>query len=997
VTRCNGLVPLDPGAAVKAFYAAINCDWPVVHVMNLADSAVASVGPVEERHVVNPRRRSSGAPLYSHATGATAVEVAAIARDVLGTFLGVPANHVDGGRTFRELGLDSAVAVQALGVLGERLGRRLYPTLMFEFETPDDLIAHLVKTGEATPAGLTVDVAKIGSRLTSTPADDTRDIAIVGMACKVPGANNIDEFWDMLVKGRCAIRQAGRDRFPESYVGDGAQGSHTSYSTWGGYIDSPYAFDAMFFGISPREATAMDPQQRVFLEVAWDALQHAGYGQTRPRNVGVFVGAENNAYAEHFINHQRFEAAKHDIQRTRWYKGLPTQDRRDLLRILRETLGPAEITSDVVPGNSLNEIAARLSHFLDLDGPSVVVNSACSSSIVALHWACDSLRSGQSEMAIVGGVNLNLGTTSLVFLSKLKALSPTGRCLPFDADADGMVLGEGAAALLLKPLGRALSDGDFIHAVIKGSAINNDGRSQGITVPTARGQASAIRKAYDAARVDPASVTYVECHGTATPLGDPVEVQGLTLAFGEHSDKKEYCAIGSVKGSIGHLLSASGGPSVIKTVLALTHRVIPPSAGFSKASPHIDFASTPFVVATGDPRPWASEGPRRAGVNAFGFGGTNAHVVLEEYARQTDAGGVVPSRPDVMLLSARSPSALQAVAASIDAHLERHPDSSLASICHSLNRGQRRMTWKAAVVAADLPALRERLRAFAVDRGTTQGVYAGRSNPRRGAAVTFLFGTHLVLTRDEYNSIGARFPRFGSIVRGIVADLSSLGVDANTALFSRWTTNYALLRFFEDLGASCDTIAADEELAVEAAYFSGAATFDDLRNRFAGGSASRGSLSTIEASRASRARLAAAAVDAVRRAPGAPDSERVTLALGKAPSDSDSTIAIDRSQNVDVLTSLLRAVGRLYVAGVDVDGDDIHDGRAIRVPLPSYPFERITYRAFTPDQPTPREPVLVSTAPSQRVDERTSTESVRDATYQMLVAELNTVSARNYE
>ena len=480
-TLRGGLRALDPALAVGAFYDALSLGPSVVHVFDeVAPPAVAQAAAAKRA----PARPNS-APGASHPVTTTRVdpseasgtdfEMSQLVREVLGASLHIPADQVDPSRSFRDLGLDSAAAVEALAVLGRRLGRALYPTLMLEFERPQELVDYLA-AGAPQPAATVADAPRPGN-----------DIAIVGFACRVPGADDADAFWQMLVEGRSAITEAPRERFADCYLGDGAQGSHTSYSRWGGFLAAPYAFDAMFFGISPREAACMDPQQRLFLEVAWDAMQQAGYARKRPRSVGVFVGAENNMYVEHFINHQRFEEIKARLLSAKWFSRLEPRDQDALFEELRQTLAPAEITSDVVPGNGLNEIAARVSHVFDLEGPSMIVNSACSSSLVALHWACESLRKGESQMAIVGGVNLNLGTTSLVFLSKLKALSPDGDCAPFDARANGMVIGEGAAALVLKPLDRAVRDGDTIHAVIKGSAINNDGHSQGITVPTARG------------------------------------------------------------------------------------------------------------------------------------------------------------------------------------------------------------------------------------------------------------------------------------------------------------------------------------------------------------------------------------------------------------------------------------------------------------------------------------------------------------------------------
>ncbi|WP_036704836.1 beta-ketoacyl synthase N-terminal-like domain-containing protein, partial [Paenibacillus graminis] len=357
------------------------------------------------------------------------------------------------------------------------------------------------------------------------------------------------------------------------------------------------------------------------------------------------------------------------------------------------------LVADVVAGNGLNEVAARVSHCLNLSGPSLIVNSACSSSLVAIHMACESLRTGQSEMALAGGVNLNLSPTPFVSLSRVTALSPTGECYPFDQRANGMVLGEGAGAVLLKPLQAALRDGDHIHAVIKGSAVNNDGRSQGITAPRPQGQAEVIREAFVRTGIHPETVSYIETHGTATPLGDPIEIEGMTQAFSSFTDKKQFCGIGSVKSSVGHMLSAAGVTSLIKVVLSLKHQILPHTVNYEQPNPNIDFEHSPFYVVDKHPRRWeaAGDAPLRASVNAFGFGGTNAHVILEQAPPEVVVQEDSPQlAPQLLLLTGRNELGLRQVAGRLRAYLADNQELSAAAVCRAMNRSQKELPVKAA-------------------------------------------------------------------------------------------------------------------------------------------------------------------------------------------------------------------------------------------------------------------------------------------------------------
>ncbi|MGW3006652.1 type I polyketide synthase, partial [Streptomyces sp. NPDC001155] len=423
-----------------------------------------------------------------------------------------------------------------------------------------------------------------------------RPIAVIGLACRLPGAPDPDGLWRLLRAGESAVRRTPADRMRlagaslEDAAGD-------DVPRWGGFLEEVDRFDAGFFGVSPREADAMDPQQRLVLELAWEALEDARIIPDRlgSTSTGVFIGAAHDDYAT-----------------------------------VLHGLGPESVTHQSLTGTHRAIIANRLSYLLGLRGPSITLDSAQSSSLVALHLACESLRCGDSDVAIAGGVNLQLSPDSSLFPHRFGALSPDGRCYTFDARANGYVRGEGGGLVVLKPLDLALADGDPIRAVIRGSAVNNDGGGDTLTSPEPRAQEDVIRRALRHAGAAPRDIQYVELHGTGTPVGDPVEAAALGAVLGAGRSADEQVRVGSVKTNVGHLEGAAGIASLLKTVLALQHRELPPSLNYETPNPDIPLDAYRLRVqdAVGPwPRP---ELPLMAGVSSFGMGGTNAHVVLEE-------------------------------------------------------------------------------------------------------------------------------------------------------------------------------------------------------------------------------------------------------------------------------------------------------------------------------------------------------------------------------
>ena len=491
------------------------------------------------------------------------------------------------------------------------------------------------------------------------------DIAIVGMSGRFPGARNIDEFWNNLAGGiesitRFSDQDIRESGVPESFL------NNSSYVKAAPILEEPGHFDAGFFGFSPMEARTMDPQHRILLELAYEALEHAGYNPDRYQGrIGVFTGTALNTY---FLN-----------------GGLNSR--------LAEEYIPTLI------GNDKDFLSTRISYKLNLKGPSITVQTACSTSMVAVHLARQSLLSEETDMALAGAISVRVPHRAGYFFDGGGVVSPDGRVRSFDAKANGTVFGSGGGILVLKRLADAVADGDTIHAVIKGSAVNNDGSEKaGYTAPSVNSQADAVVEALANAGVQPDSISYVEAHGSGTPVGDPIEIRALTKAFRTSTQRSGYCAIGSVKSNVGHLDAAAAVAGIIKTVLALEHRKLPPSLHFSEANPEIDFPSTPFYVNT-RLREWASDGPRRAGVMSTGMGGTNAHVVLEEAPEPQVSINATP--PHLLILSAKTETALDQATHRLREFLNRNDSVNMSDVAYTLQIGRKAFPHRRCLVCSD--------------------------------------------------------------------------------------------------------------------------------------------------------------------------------------------------------------------------------------------------------------------------------------------------------
>jgi acyl transferase domain-containing protein/acyl-CoA synthetase (AMP-forming)/AMP-acid ligase II/acyl carrier protein/SAM-dependent methyltransferase len=676
----------------------------------------------------------------------------------LSALLKIPAHEIDARQPFSRYGLDSLGAVALAGELQEKLGRTLPPSLLFDYPTVADVVRHLVRP-----------VAS--SSKPEVQNQSSEPIAIVGMACRFPGANNPEEYWDLLHNGVDAISEVPGERWDLEKLYDAKPAAPGKMNTrWGGFLKNVDQFAADFFEISPREAMQMDPQQRLLLEVAWEALENAGLPplQLAGSQAGVFIGISSFDYA---------------------------------LLQLKEA---ASIDAYAGTGAAHSIAANRISYFLDLRGPSLAVDTACSSSLVAVHQACESLRRGETDLALTGGVNLILSPELTIALSQARMMASDGRCKTFDSRADGYVRGEGCGVVVLKRQADAVRDGDTILALIQGTALNQDGRSNGLTAPNGPAQEAVIQAALRNAGVAPQEISYVECHGTGTALGDPQEVEALHHVLSPGRTDAQKCWIGSVKTNIGHLEAAAGIAGLCKVILSLRHREIPPHLHFQSANPHLRLDQTHFQIPN-SPTPWPGGQRRLAGISSFGFGGTNAHVILGEASEpapksrsensvlggtgyqpvpsgdsadgmasvsaanldalfpaatspipvggsptgagespappifRTGSKESLPERPlHLLALSAKDADTLKAMAGLMVKRLDSFADDSLGHICFTANAGRSHFNHRLAILADSVPQARERLEAFG-ESGKTDEVYHSQIEPNRRLKIAFLF------------------------------------------------------------------------------------------------------------------------------------------------------------------------------------------------------------------------------------------------------------------
>ncbi|MCV7381188.1 polyketide synthase [Mycobacterium alsense] len=737
----DGILALSSDEAMELFDTALIVDEPFLAPARIDLGALrahaVAVPPMFAELVNAPTRRrvddslaaaKSKSALAHRLDGLSEAEQHAVLLDLvrahIATVLGnTTAEAIDPDKAFSELGFDSLTAVEMRNRLKTATGLALSPTLIFDYPTPNGLAGYI-----------RTELAGVPQEIKHAPvarATDDDPIVIVGMACRYPGGvNSPEDLWDILIEGRDVLSEFPRDRgwdLAGVYNPD-PDVPGTCYTRTGGFVDGVADFDPAFFGIAPSEALAMDPQQRMFLELSWEALERAGIepGGLRGSATGVFAGVYTQGYG----------------------------------------MGAAPTVEGFrLTGQSSSVASGRISYALGLEGPAVSVDTACSSSLVALHMAARSLRSGECDLALAGGVTVNATPDIFVEFSRMRGLSVDGRCKAFAGAADGTGFAEGGGMLVVERLSDARRLGHPVLAMLRGSAINQDGASNGLTAPNGPSQQRVVRAALASAGLSAADVDAVEGHGTGTTLGDPIEAQALLATYGQDRGSNGPLWLGSIKSNMGHTQAAAGVAGVIKMVLAMRHETLPATLHVDEPSPHVDW-STGSVSLLTEARPWPADRPRRAGVSSFGISGTNAHVIVEAVPAEPPPADrpAVPVVPWVV--SAKSPSALRSQAARLAAHLRAHPDLDIADVGWSL-AGRSTFEQRAVVAGADRDRLLTGLDELAGDE-LAPSVVRGAASAGKTA---FVFPGQGSQTLGMGRGLHAAYPVFAEAFDAVVAEL----------------------------------------------------------------------------------------------------------------------------------------------------------------------------------------------------------------------------------
>ena len=848
---------------------------------------------------------------------------------------GQPVDTIDPGGPFARYGLDSLRTVALVNELECWLGRELPATLAFDYPNALALARHL--ESPTADGGEVRGAAAVQAR---------QPIAIIGIGCRFPGGIcGPDRFWQALQDGFDGVREVPAQRWDAArWYAPGAATPGRMNTRWGGFIDDVDAFDAGFFAMSPREARVADPQHRMLLEVTWEALEHAGVpaAELAGSRTGVFVGICSNDY-------QRLQAGSATLQE-----------------------------SYAATGNALSIAANRISYTFDFHGPSWAVDTACSSSLVAVHQACRSLLAGESELALAGGVNLVLDPAATVAFSQANMMSPTGRCRTFSDDADGYVRAEGCAIVVLKRLDDAVRDGDRVIALIRGSAVNQDGRSNGLTAPSGPSQRAVVRAALTDAGVEARAVGYVEAHGTGTPLGDPIELNALAEVLREGRTAQARCWVGSVKTNIGHLEGAAGIAGLVKAALCVERGSIPGNLHFRGLNPHVRIEGTGLAVPTRT-QSWPQGCEHRiAGVSSFGFGGTNAHVIVAA-PPQARARTEAARRPAHLLcISARTRQALNALLSAYARRLRVLPDEDLADFCSSVNAGRSALAYRAMALGASRTNLADALERMEADsrspaladaacgkvasRAPGIGFFFGGAGASTAAGAADLFQSSPVFARAAIRCAQRLDASTGDRMLRCVAAPPAFPCTTQEQALHAFVIQYAAWQLWHALGARPTQVCGAGPGLVAAACAAGVLTVEQALRLCSAESVeelqqvlSRMALTAPESGLVvirgeEETPLAAALASALsdlgaRREPIDPDV--VWVALGPRPTDAvaatfgSQTVLAGFEAGTHPWAALLGALGRLYLCGFKPDWkglDSPHPRR--RIDLPTYPFER---------------------------------------------------------
>ncbi|WP_330336821.1 SDR family NAD(P)-dependent oxidoreductase [Streptomyces sp. NBC_00557] len=714
------------------------------------------------------------------------------------------ADSVGHDQPLRDLGMDSVTALELRHRIGARLGTRLPATLLFDHPTAARLAEHLLATVLATSGPAPRRPAAAPHTRTASHGEP---VALVAMACRLPGGvGGPEDLWQLVAEGRDAVGPFPAGRWDvESLYDPDPEAPGKSYAREGGFLDDIESFDAGFFGITPKEAAAMDPQQRLLLETAWEALERAGIvpAELAGSTTGVYVGM----FGSDYLSGSRLD----------------------------------QLDGYVGTGSALSVASGRLAYALGLHGPALTVDTACSSSLVAVHLAAQALRSGECDLALAGGVTLMVTPQTFVEFSRLRGLSPTGRCRSFSDDADGAIWAEGAGMLVLKRLSDARRDGDEVLAVLRGTAVNQDGRSQGLSAPNGPAQEQVIRRALALSGLEPADIDYVEAHGTGTTLGDPIEANALAQVFADPRPRNRPLYLGSLKSNLGHTQAASGVAGLIKVVQSLRHRMLPATLHAGAPSRHVEWdGSGLHLLQQAVPWPSEAERVRRAGVSAFGISGTNAHVIVEEAppsAPEPEPTGELPSDERLFVLSGRSEAALRGQAARLARHLTG--DVALPDVAYTLARHRSHFAWRAAVTASDRDELRAVLDAVGSGRarpatpreeetGKVAFVFPGHGGQWPGMGLELLAESQAF--REELTRVDEAVQRHvgWSVLNVLRAPEEFSPLDRTEYLQPvLFAVNAALAAAWRALGVAPDAVVGHSLGEIAAAYSAGALGLDD--------------------------------------------------------------------------------------------------------------------------------------------------------------------------
>src|SRR6266545_1592443 len=700
--QTTGMEPMRTATGLHAFYRSLAAPYDQTLVIEGALTQIRRVLLARPAVPSEPRAKQP-AVAVEIGSDILVAQTQDYLRKQFSELMKLPSHKIDPQAALEEYGIDSILAMKLTNQLEKTFGS-LSKTLFFEYQTLAALARYFVKAHTAIvretigllrqePATHDADQTTIDerrpiparrnkNRFLGPKTNYRKDIAVIGIAGRYPQAENLQEFWRNLQNGRDCITEIPPERWEHAlYYDPDPNKPGKTYCKWGGFIADVDKFDPLFFNISPKEAALIDPQERIFLETAWQAIEDAGYAKesVAGSRVGVYVGVMWGQY---------------------------------------ELFGAESLLAGdtAIPSSSHASIANRVSYFFDFHGPSIAVDTMCSSSLTAIHLACEELRKGEIDAAIAGGVNLTIHPYKYLSLSQGKFAASDGRCRSFGAGGDGYVPGEGVGAVLLKPLEDALRDGDQVYAVIKSSAANHGGKTNGYTVPNPNAQADLILDALKKANIDPKTLSYVETHGTGTSLGDPIEITGLMKAFEGFAVEKQFCPIGSVKSNIGHLESAAGIAALTKALLQIKHEQLVPSLHADPLNPNIDFGATPFYVQT-ELTEWKRPAahPRRVSVSSFGAGGSNAHLILEERAdaREPESASHATVSPEAFVLSARDEHSLRRYAEKVVEYLDNVSDLSLSNMAYTSQVGRTPMSARLVIIAASLDDLRGKLSKWA--------------------------------------------------------------------------------------------------------------------------------------------------------------------------------------------------------------------------------------------------------------------------------------------